>query len=141
MTTTAETYESTLERLCGGIVAAHAAAVDRDGTFPTEPIQALADAGFLGALSSADCGGLDVGLHGAARIVRRVAEECGSTAMVLMMHYCGAAVLEAHGPKEIRAAAASGEHLSTLAFSEAGSRSHFWAPASTATESDGTVQL
>jgi alkylation response protein AidB-like acyl-CoA dehydrogenase len=141
MTTTAETYESTLERLCGGIVAAHAAAVDRDGTFPTEPIQALADAGFLGALSSADCGGLDVGLPGAARIVRRVAEECGSTAMVLTMHYCGAAVLEAHGPNEIRAAAASGEHLSTLAFSEAGSRSHFWAPASTATESDGKVQL
>jgi isovaleryl-CoA dehydrogenase len=84
--------------------------------------------GFLGALSSVESGGLELGLAGAARIVRRVAEECGSTAMVLVMHYCGAAVLEAHGPKEARAAAASGSHLSTLAFSEAGSRSHFWLP-------------
>ena len=70
----------------------------------------------------------DLGLHGAARIVRRVAEECGSTAMVLTMHYCGVAVLEAHGASEVRREAATGAHLSTLAFSEAGSRSHFWAP-------------
>ena len=61
--------------------------------------------------------------------------------MVLTMHYCGAAVLEAHGPKEVRAAAASGAHLSTLAFSESGSRSHFWAPVGTASESDGKVKL
>src|SRR5262245_25025284 len=141
MTTTAETYESILERVCADSVAPQAAAVDRDGTFPTESIGALAAAGLLGALSSADSGGLDLGLPGAARIVRRVAEECGSTAMVLTMHYCGVAVLEAHGPKEVQAAAAAGAHLSTLAFSESGSRSHFWAPVSTASELDGKVQL
>jgi alkylation response protein AidB-like acyl-CoA dehydrogenase len=116
-------------------------AVDRDGVFPTESIRGLAAAGLLGALSSTDSGGLDLGLPGAARIVRRVAEECGSTAMVLTMHYCGVAVLEAHGPAEVRAAAASGAHLSTLAFSESGSRSHFWAPASTASEVEGKVRL
>lgn len=141
MTTTAETYESTLERVCTASVAPHAAAVDRDGAFPIESIRALAAAGLLGALSPADSGGLDLGLVGAARIVRRVAEECGSTAMVLVMHYCGVAVLEAHGPKEIKAPAASGAHLSTLAFSESGSRSHFWAPVSTASAVDGKVQL
>jgi alkylation response protein AidB-like acyl-CoA dehydrogenase len=141
MTTTTETYESTLERVCTESVAPHAAGVDRDSAFPTEPVRALAAAGFLGALSSADSTGLDLGLTGAARIVRRVAEECGSTAMVLAMHYCGAAVLEVHGPKEARAAAASGAHLSTLAFSESGSRSHFWAPVSTASELGGNVQL
>lgn len=141
MTTTTETYESMLERVCTDNIGPHAAAVDRDGSFPTESIQALATAGLLGALSPADSGGLDLGLAGAARIVRRVAEECGSTAMVLTMHYCGVAVLEAHGPKEVRAAAASGAHLSTLAFSEAGSRSHFWAPVGTASESAGKVKL
>jgi alkylation response protein AidB-like acyl-CoA dehydrogenase len=141
MTSTAETYESTLERVCTDSVAPQAAAVDRDGAFPTESIRALAGAGLLGALSSADSGGLGLGLGGAARIVRRVAEDCGSTAMVLTMHYCGVAVLEAHGPKEVRAAATSGAHLSTLAFSESGSRSHFWAPVSTASELDGRVQL
>ena len=106
MTSAAETYESTLEWVCTDSVAPHAAAVDRDGAFPSESIRALASAGLLGALSSADSGGLDLGLPGAARIVRRVAEECGSTAMVLTMHYCGAAVLEAYAPREVRAAAA-----------------------------------
>lgn len=141
MTATSETYESTLERVCAETVAPHAETVDRDGAFPSESIRALAAAGLLGALSSAESGGLNLGLPGAARIVRRVAEECGSTAMVLTMHYCGAAVLEVHGPKEVRVAAASGAHLSTLAFSEAGSRSHFWAPVSTAAQVDGTVRL
>lgn len=141
MTTTAQTYESTLERVCNDTVAPKAAAVDRDGAFPKESITALAATGLLGALSSGESGGLELGIPGAARIVRRVAEDCGSTAMVLTMHYCGVAVLEAHGPKDVRAAAASGAHLSTLAFSESGSRSHFWAPASTASGSNGTVQL
>jgi len=141
MTATVQTYESILERVCADTVAPHAATVDREGAFPTESIRALAAAGLLGALSSADSGGLDVGLPGAASVVRRIAEDCGSTAMVLTMHYCGVAVLEAHGPQEVRAAAASGTHLSTLAFSESGSRSHFWAPVSTASELDGKIQL
>lgn len=141
MSPVAETYESTLERVCAESVAPHAGAVDREGAFPTESIRALAECGLLGALSSADSGGLDLGLSGASRIVRRVAEECGSTAMVLTMHYCGVAVLEAHGSKEARSAAAAGTHLSTLAFSESGSRSHFWAPAGSASELDGTVRL
>jgi alkylation response protein AidB-like acyl-CoA dehydrogenase len=141
MTTTAETYESILERVCGTVVAPNAATVDRDGAFPEQSIAALASAGLLGALSSTECGGLALGLSGAARIVHRVAEECGSTAMVLVMHYCGTAVLEAHGPADVRAAAASGAHLSTLAFSESASRSHFWVPVSTASMHDGHVRL
>jgi alkylation response protein AidB-like acyl-CoA dehydrogenase len=141
MNTSAETYEGALERVCRTAIAETAAAVDRDGSFPAESIEALRSAGLLGALSSVESGGLGLGLAGAARIVRRVAEECGSTAMVLTMHYCGAAVLEAHGTNEVRREAASGSHLSTLAFSEAGSRSHFWAPVSTAEARNGHVVL
>lgn len=141
MTTTAETYEAALERVCTASIAPQATAVDRDATFPRESIRALASAGLLGAISSTGSGGLGLGLSGAARIIRRVAEECGSTAMVLVMHYCGAAVLESHGPKEARESAASGAHLSTLAFSESGSRSHFWAPVGTASLQNGDVRL
>ncbi|HEV7708450.1 MAG TPA: acyl-CoA dehydrogenase, partial [Asanoa sp.] len=47
----------------------------------------------------------------------------------------------AHGPREVREAIARGEHVSSLAFSEAGSRSHFWAPVSTATGDGATVRL
>jgi alkylation response protein AidB-like acyl-CoA dehydrogenase len=57
--------------------------------------------------------------------------------MVVCMHYAAAAVIEAHGPRDIREAIAAGRHLTSLAFSEAGSRSHFWAPVSTATEVPG----
>ena len=49
------------------------------------------------------------------------------------MHYAATAIIEAHGPTDVREAIAAGRHLTTLAFSEVGSRSHFWAPVSTAT--------
>jgi alkylation response protein AidB-like acyl-CoA dehydrogenase len=57
------------------------------------------------------------------------------------MHYCGAAVLEKAGSESVRRQAASGEALMTLAFSEAGSRSHFWAPVSRADEQADGVHL
>ena len=141
MNTAAQTYDVTLEQICSGPIAAAAPTVDREGTFPEQAIQALKQGRFLGALSGNVAGGLGLGIRGAASVVRRVAQECGSTAMVLCMHYCGAAVLEAHAPEDVRRAAASGEHLSTLAFSEAGSRSHFWVPESTATRDNGHVVL
>jgi alkylation response protein AidB-like acyl-CoA dehydrogenase len=141
MSTFTQTYEESLQRICRDSIATAAAAVDHDGAFPEQAIDALKAGGFLGALSSPDVGGLGLGIRGAAAIVRRVAEECGSTAMVLCMHYSGTAVLEAHAPVEIRRDAAAGVHLSTLAFSESGSRSHFWAPESIAAARNGDVIL
>ena len=128
MTTNTLTYQTILEQICTETIAPAASAVDRDGAFPEKSIEALKGAGLLGAMSGPEVGGSGLGVPGAAAIVGRVAQECGSTAMVLCMHYCGTAVLEAHAGETVRRAAASGEHLSTLAFSEAGSRSHFWAP-------------
>jgi alkylation response protein AidB-like acyl-CoA dehydrogenase len=141
MSAITQTYEEALQRICRESIAPNAAAVDHDGAFPDQAIESLKTGRFLGAMSSPEVGGLGFGLPGTAMIVRRVAEECGSTAMVLCMHYCGAAVLEAHAPSDVRRAAAAGSHLSTLAFSEAGSRSHFWAPQNTATDQDGDVIL
>lgn len=141
MNTTIENYRETVDRVASTVIAEHAAEVDARGAFPAASIAALRKEGLLGALSSPEAGGLGLGLEGAAHIVRRVAEECGSTAMVLTMHYCGAAVLEAHAPMEVRRAAATGEHLSTLAFSEASSRSHFWAPTGTAETKNGHIVL
>jgi alkylation response protein AidB-like acyl-CoA dehydrogenase len=140
MSTTTETYESALEKACSAI-ANNAIAVDRDGVFPSASIEALKIAGLLGALSAIESGGRGLGLAGAARVVRRVAEECGSTAMVLTMHYSGVAVLEKYGSSKVRRDAAAGDHFSTLAFSETGSRSHFWAPTSTAVLTGGHVVL
>lgn len=61
--------------------------------------------------------------------------------MVMMMHFAATVLIENHGTEEARKAIGGGQHLSTLAFSESGSRSHFWAPQGTATVSEGSVHL
>ena len=102
MTTNAENYLQQLDRICAETIAPQALAVDREGAFPAASIAALRLAGLMGAVSAPEAGGLGLGFGGAATIVRRIAEECGSTAMVLCMHYCGTAVLEAHATREVR---------------------------------------
>lgn len=126
-----------LERVIEEVVAPEAQAVDRDGTFPKPALEALAGAGILGLTESADLGGGGHGMRQAADIIQRLAGTCGSTAMVVLMHYTAAAAIQAFGPEAARRAVASGRHLSTLAFSEAGSRSHFWAAQSTANPDGG----
>jgi alkylation response protein AidB-like acyl-CoA dehydrogenase len=120
--------------------AAHAAEVDR-GAFPTESLRAMREAGLLGLVSASEVGGKGLGLAEAAFVVERLARECASTAMVVCMHYCATAVLEQHGPIDVRRAIAAEGHLTTLAFSEMGSRSQFWVPVSTAREAGGDVLL
>ncbi|WP_346618882.1 acyl-CoA dehydrogenase family protein [Blastococcus montanus] len=122
-------------------VGPEAVAIDATGTFPRASLDALARAGALGLLSSREVGGHGGSLADMAAVVERVAAADGSAAMVLLMHYAASAVLEAHGPEEVRRAIARGEHVSTLAFSEPGSRSHFWAPMSSATPHADHVQL
>lgn len=138
---TDEEILQTLERIATDVIAENAIGVDATGSFPQASIDALAESGLMGLLSAPEVGGLGRGPHMASRVIRRVSRACGSSAMVLCMHYCGVAVLEAHGPRKVREAAAKGTHLSTLAFSEAGSRSHFWAPLSTATKKGDEVIL
>ena len=130
-----------VDEIIGGTVAPAAAEVDSAGAFPRAALDAFGRAGLLGLVSSREVGGLGESHRAATRVVERVASDCASTAMVLCMHYAGAAVVEAHGPRHVREAIARGEHVTTLAFSEKGSRSHFWAPVSTATAADDGVRL
>ena len=130
-----------LQRVIDEVVAPEAAAVDRNGTFPQRSIDALRAAGLLGLTASTELGGGGQGMRQAAEVVQRLAGTCGSTAMVVLMHYTAAAGIDAHGPEPVRKAVAGGQHLTTLAFSEAGSRSHFWASQSTATPDGDVVRL
>jgi isovaleryl-CoA dehydrogenase len=140
-TTTTPTFRDALERTLTNSVAPSAVEVDRDGTFPSHNIRALGEAGILGLLSSSEVGGGGLGLRESAEVIERLAGACGSTAMVVLMHYAAVQILEAHAPREVREAVAAGRHLSTLAFSESGSRSHFWSPLGTATQVNGHVRL
>jgi isovaleryl-CoA dehydrogenase len=130
-----------LAAVVADVVAPAAADVDRTGAFPRPSIDALGQAGLLGLISAPEVGGAGQTFSGAAPVIERLARECGSTAMVVLMHYAATSVVEAHGPKEMREAIAAGTCLATLAFSEAGSRSHFWAPVSSATAENGSVRL
>jgi len=134
-------YLETLEAIAQDVIRPAASEIDQCGSFPRKAVEALGKGGLLGLISAPEIGGSGQGLREAVLAVERVARECGSTAMVLCMHYAATAVIEAHGPKTVRKEIAAGHHLSTLAFSERGSRSHFWAPVSTATSHNGSVKL
>lgn len=134
-------YIESLETIASGVVATSAAAVDADGAFPSAALAQLGGAGLLGLISAKEVGGLGEGPRAAVLAIERLARECGTTAMVVCMHYAGAAVIERYGDEATRRAVASGASLTTLAFSEAGSRSQFWAPVSRAEQVAGGVAL
>ena len=126
-------YLARLAPVITDVVAPAAAEIDRTGAYPRPALDALGRAGLLGLISAPEVGGSGEGHRAATAVVQALAEYCGSTAMVLMMHYAGTAVIEAsEGPTDIRERIAGGDYVTTLAFSEAGSRSMFWAPMSTA---------
>ena len=130
-----------LEDLITTTVGPAAAEVDRTGTFPRTSIDALLAAGFGGLISALEVGGQGAGFAEAAAVVRRISAACGSTAMVYAMHLAAVGAIEELGPIDVRTAVAEGRHLSTLAFSEQGSRSQFWATLSTATAEGDDVVL
>jgi isovaleryl-CoA dehydrogenase len=134
-------HSASLSAVIDETVSPNAAEIDRTGAFPRANIEALAKQGLLGLISSEEVGGRGGDLAAAADVIERLGGVCGSTAMVLLMHYAATALIEAHGGEDIRRAIAGDGHLTTLAFSETGSRSHFWAPLGTATEADGEVIL
>lgn len=122
-------------------VAPNAIHVDVDGAYPTANIEALKSAGLLGIVSAESVGGEGLGPSAATAVVSELARHCSSTAMIVCMHYAATAVIESLGAEEVRRAIAENRHVSTLAFSELGSRSHFWAPLSTATADGDQVLL
>lgn len=136
-----QALSSTISTIVTEVIAPGAVAVDRGAVYPRAGMVALGRAGLLGLISAPEVGGMGGGIRAAAAVVEKVGGACASTGMVLCMHYCGAAVLEKHGPRSVREAIAAGQHITTLAFSEVGSRSHFWAPVSTASEAPAGVRL
>ena len=134
------------ERLDPVLAAARAAAreVDAQGRYPAEAVNALRTSGLLGLTLSAEADGLAAGPSELVRVVSSLAGACGSTAMIYLMHVSAAMTVAAAPPKELDdlvPSLAGGEALASLAFSEAGSRSHFWAPLSRLTASEGGVRL
>lgn len=138
---TTESFLQVLEPIVTDLIQPRAAEIDREARFPREAITALGQAGLLGLISAKEVGGMGLGLAEATQVVERIARDCPATAMVVTMHYAGTTLVEKHGAEDVRREIAAGRHLTTLAWSESGSRSHFWAPVSTATADGEHVLL
>ena len=120
------------------VLAPSAGQNDKAGRFSTEAVESLGESGLLGLLLPVNVGGAGLGPRTFAAVTATLAEADASVAMVYLMHVLGTATISAARPSAARALTpilqeiGAGRHLSTLAFSEAGSRSHFWAPISRA---------
>ncbi len=140
-----ETALSKAKEIADGVLAPDARQNDKEGRFSTEAIDALGRAGFLGLTLPREFGGAGLGPRTFAAVTATLAEADASVAMVYLMHICATAMIASARPdaavaqmlKEI----ATGGHLSTLAFSESGSRSHFWAPVSRARRNGTSVHI
>lgn len=134
-------YLETLDSVINEVIAPAAVEIDQTGAYPQAAMDALGKAGLLGLISAKEVGGLGEAHRAATLVVEQISKYCGSTAMIVCMHYSATAVIEALGLRDVREAIAAGRHVSTLAFSEGGSRSHFWAPTSSATADGEDVRL
>jgi alkylation response protein AidB-like acyl-CoA dehydrogenase len=142
---THETAVSQAKDIADRVLSPAARQNDKEGRFPAEAVEPLGRAGLLGLMLPAEIGGSGLGPRTFAAVTATLAEADASAAMVYLMHACAAATIAAARPgagvtqtlKEI----AAGRHLSTLAFSEAGSRSHFWTPVSRARRNAAGVHL
>jgi alkylation response protein AidB-like acyl-CoA dehydrogenase len=140
-----ETAVSEAKQIADRILMPAARQNDRDARFASDAVAALGSSGLLGIMLPTEVGGSALGPRTLAAVVATLAEADGSAAMVYLMHLSAAATIAAARPgakvaqtlKEI----AAGRHLTTLAFSEAGSRSHFWAPVSRAKRNGTNLHL
>jgi alkylation response protein AidB-like acyl-CoA dehydrogenase len=129
------------------VLAPAAAQNDKAGRFSAEAVESLGQAGLLGMLLPVEHGGSGLGPRAFSNVTATLAEADASVAMVYLMHVLGAATILAARPSAARTVApilreiAAGRHLSTLAFSEAGSRSHFWTPISRARRNGSGVHI
>jgi len=125
---------ATATKLAAEVLTRWAPDVDAGGRFPQQSVDAIARAGLLGLTVPAALGGRGQGMRAFAGVAEELATACGSTAMIYVMHVAAAQAIASGGKLAKRDAIlrdmSAGKHLTTLAFSERGSRSQFWAPVS-----------
>ena len=123
---------SKAQEIASRVLAPSAGQNDKAGRFSTEAVASLGEAGLLGLMLPADVGGAGLGPRTLAAVIATLAEADASVGMVYLMHVLGATAISTARPGATQAVKptlqdiSAGRHLSTLAFSEAGSRSHFW---------------
>ena len=126
------------------VLAPNASSVDVDARFPEESIAAIGENGLFGLAIDVAHGGRGQSPRMLAAVVEEMAMACASTAMIYVMHVTATQAITSSDVLESRddvlREIAKGKHLTTLAFSETGSRSQFWAPVSCLETNNGHYQ-
>lgn len=79
------------------VAAPHAADVDTRARFPIETINALREAGILSAAVPKEFGGADCNMAQLTQLCVAISQACGSSGMVLAMHFIQLACITRHG--------------------------------------------
>jgi alkylation response protein AidB-like acyl-CoA dehydrogenase len=138
-------FVKTAADIAASVLLPEATEVDRAAIFPSAGLAALAERGFYGLCLPEAVGGKAQAPRVYCAVVEELAAACASTAMIYVMHGTASQVIAQASPStarsEILRQIARGEHLTTIAFSERGSRSQFWAPVSQFEEKDGAYVI
>lgn len=86
-----------VSRIAAEVAAIHAVDVDANSRFPHETVNALKQCKALSAPIPKELGGAGCNMRQLASLCSTLAQACGSSAMVLAMHYIQVACLVRHG--------------------------------------------
>ena len=84
-------------RVATEVAAIHAADVDSKARFPTETVAALREAGVLSAAVPRELGGAGCSMVELTQLCSTLSQACGSSGMVLAMHYIQVGCIARHG--------------------------------------------
>lgn len=123
---------SRVQEIAADEIAPRASEVDAELMWPEHSMRALAEAGLLGLHVPKRLGGHEEGLLALAVTCEAIGRVCASSALCFGMHSVATAVITAkatryHEDKYLRPIA-TGEHITTIALSEAGTGVHFYMP-------------
>ncbi len=88
---------SDVARIANEVAAVHAGNVDTEARFPHETVEALKQCRAFSAPIPVELGGAGCNMKQLAILCSTLAQACGSSAMVLAMHYIQVACLVRHG--------------------------------------------
>lgn len=120
--------------------------VDKTAAFPENSFKAIGAEGLMGLLIPEAFGGQQSDSRRFVDVVLDIAGACASSGMIFVMHSTAVELIAKHlsaskRKEQILKAAAEGKHISTLACSETGTGTNFYASFSKSAKQDGNFVL
>jgi alkylation response protein AidB-like acyl-CoA dehydrogenase len=124
-----EYYRAEVRKIVENVIKPRSEQTDREGIFPRENMQALAEAGWNGVLIPEQWGGLGLGHVAFAIAAEEIAKGCASTSLVYVMHVGAVQTIALYGnedQKERWLKPVRQGLIGTYSTSEKASGGHWW---------------